>query len=86
MDKINSYEAQFYCDKDIVDMRHSNNRSAPVYVAAGAERDPGVMRDRVLTRIEDARREVAHQTRLIATLSDDLVAIKEGRLHAVTPR
>lgn len=86
MKEIHSYEAQFYCDKDVVDMRHSNNSNAPVYVVAGAERNPDVMRDLVLGRIDKARREVEYQKRLIETLNGELTAIDEGRLHEVAPR
>lgn len=86
MKRIHSYEAQFYCVKDVVDMRHSNNSRAPVYVVPGAERDPGVMRDLVLGRIETARREIDFQTRLISTLTKELTAIDAGNLHEVAPR
>lgn len=86
MKKIYHYEAQFYCDKDVVDMRHSNNSRAQVYVVPGAERDPGVMRDLVLERIETARREIEYHTRMIDTFKAELSAIDEGRLSEVLPR
>jgi hypothetical protein len=86
MKKIPHYEAQFYCDKDVVDMRHSNNSNAPVYVVPGAERDQGVMRDVTLERLAKARREIEYQERLIAVLSDELADIEAGLLANVIPR
>lgn len=86
MKKIPAYEAQFYHSDDVVDMRHSNNRGAPVYVVPGAKRSPNVMRDLVQDRIVNARREIEYQTRLIDELKAELVAIDEGRLQDVVPR
>lgn len=86
MTKIPYYEAQFYREQDVVDMRHSNNSHAPVYVVPNAAKDPVVMRALVLERIRNARQEVEYQTRLISTLEHELSAIDEGRLHEVTPR
>jgi hypothetical protein len=86
MKKIPHYEAQFYRDEDVVDMRHSNNSTAPVYVVVGAERDSRVMRALVIERIEKARQTIAYQTSLIDTLNDEIAAIDDGRLHNVVPR
>jgi hypothetical protein len=86
MKKINGYETQFYREDDVVDMRHSNNSRASVYVVPGAERNPGVMRALVLERIKQARLDVERHKRLIETLTDELAAIDAGRLQDVVPR
>jgi len=43
MTKIREYEARYYRSEDIVDMRHSNSSSAPVYLQPGAQKDPDTM-------------------------------------------
>jgi hypothetical protein len=75
--QIREWEAKYYNDEDVVDMRHSNSSRAEVYVKANAKRS----REAMLSHIETMRSE---QESVIRSASYRLELLKqsEADIHA----
>ena len=58
MKQIPESETMFYRYQDLVDMRHSNNSGAPIYVKTGASRCPVVMREYYERKKSDTLRSI----------------------------
>lgn len=54
MSKIRSWDVAYYKPADVVDMRHSNNSSGPIYLKSGATRDRNAMLTTAVARREEA--------------------------------
>lgn len=70
MNEIPHGDERYYDPSDVVDLRHSNNRSAPLYIKKGAKRSAKKMAERIRDKMVDAER-----TRLSA--EQDLEALRE---------
>ncbi len=63
MTKIRESEARYYRGKDVVNMRHSNDSRAPIYLQPGAEKD----RDTMLEYIRRERDQADSDARFAAS-------------------
>ena len=57
MTEIRESDARYYHSKDIVDMRHSNNSRASVYLKSGAEKDRDTMLEYIRRERDQAESE-----------------------------
>lgn len=80
MSEIREYEMPYYRRQDIVDTRHSNNRRAPIYLKAGAERDAETMLAHATYKRETAERERDSADRDINHWTEIESAIQSGNL------
>jgi hypothetical protein len=80
---IPHYQAVYYRPEDVVDTRHSNNSSAPVYIRAGAVRDATTMHLEVVRRIEDEKSTIRCAQAALTRLEADLELILSGKLEEV---
>lgn len=83
MTEIRESVIQFYRPEDVVDMRHSNNSRAPIYIKPGAERDAETMRENIRWKIERCKSEINSANRRIEMLHEDLAKIEAGDLNKV---
>jgi hypothetical protein len=83
MEKINECDAQFYKGEDIVDMNHSNNTRAPVYLKPGAKRDAETMRAVIEHELSDQECTIRSATNKAERLRAALTVIEDGRLDEV---
>lgn len=80
MTKIHPADSHYYRREDLVDMRHSNNSRAPVYVKAGASRDPEVMAALVDYEIERRHSAIRSAQWDLERLADAKESIAAGKL------
>lgn len=85
MQKISPWERVFYRDEDIVDMNHSNNSGAPVYVKVGASRDAETMKAYFEYKIERTKSEIDSAHRRINECEEALGVIASGDLSRHFP-
>lgn len=83
MEKITEYNAQFYKGEDIVNMNHSNNTRAPIYLKTGAKRDAETMRAVIEYELSNQECTVRSATDKAARLRAALAVIEDGRLDDV---
>ena len=70
---------EFYRPDDLVNMRHSNNSGAPIYLQRGAKRDRSTMIEWAQQRHESARRKHASAASEMARFEEYLSAIQSGK-------
>jgi hypothetical protein len=78
-------EYVFYKPEDIVDLRHSNNAGAAVYVKPGKDRDAETMREYYEARIDDADREMRSARERIERCNAILADIATGNTGGSLP-
>lgn len=83
LDEIRSYDVAYYRREDIVDMRHSNNSSGPIYRRKGAQRDAATMLELIEHRLECSHREIEFAQRRIEQLTKDAEKVRAGKLNEV---
>lgn len=83
MTEIPAYKIPYYRREDVIDMRHLNNSSAPIYLKADAERSADAMRSFVNEAIEQAEREKNSAIRQIERMRRHLAHIEAGNLDKV---
>lgn len=83
MSEIPEWEMPYYRPEAVVDMRHSNNSRAPIYLKAGAKRDAGVMLERVREKQREAERNIEFAQRRIKDMMEQERLILAGDLDAV---
>lgn len=83
MTKIDRWKTVYYRPEDIVDMRHSNISGAPVYLKAGAKRDPKTMLAMVKWQTEECRRNIKSAERKLEDLALAETMIADGRIDEV---
>jgi len=54
MDEIPRGDERYYDPADVVDLRHSNNSSAPIYIKRGAVRNADKIAERIRQKISEA--------------------------------
>lgn len=84
MTKVRPYEARYYRRRDVVDMRHSNDSGAPVYVKAGARRDPGTMRELAFDIMRRAESEIRRLQERVKDMEAAVIAIDRGDFDDVS--
>jgi hypothetical protein len=75
-----SYDIPYYRPDDIVDMRHSNNSSGPIYRRKDAKRDAATMLEYVERKAEDARYQMESAARTIQDMNEKAEKIRRGEL------
>lgn len=85
MRAIPKWEAVFYRYQDLVNMNHSNNSDAPVYVKVGAERCPVVMREYYESKKSEAERQARSSQDRMAECDVLLVRISTGDFGGYFP-
>ncbi|MDU8914048.1 hypothetical protein [Aestuariicoccus sp. MJ-SS9] len=83
MIKLLAGSENYYRPEDVVDMRHPNNRRAPIYLKRGAERDADVMLAWALNAIEENQMQARAAQNRIKALQDAVKLIESGRLEEV---
>lgn len=83
MMEIRHYETDCYRREDIIDMRHSNDSRAPIYVKRGTPRDQKTMKEAIEYRIEKRRSEIHSAEWAIERLQQDLEKVNAGQLDDV---
>ncbi|WP_372570406.1 hypothetical protein [Ruegeria jejuensis] len=83
MTVINKWKVPYYRPDDVVDTRHSNDYSAPIYLKAGAQKDPETMRENVLVKRAEAQREIKSSQQTVEEMDKYLAAIEAGDLDSV---
>ena len=76
-------DRSYYRNEDIVDMNHSNNTRAKVYLKKGAMKNVGVMAAHVAYKITECEREIKFAEDKIVRLRADASAILDGRADDV---
>ncbi len=83
MTEIRESEARYYCSGDIVDMRHSNNSRASVYLKAGAQKDRDTMLEYIRREREQAESEARFNASKIERMDGLEKMVIEGNLDDV---
>lgn len=85
MQLISEWDAVFYRHQDLVNMNHSNNTRAPVYVKVGAGRCPVVMREYYERKKAEAEREARYMQERMAECDVLLAKISTGDFDGYFP-
>lgn len=85
MTKISPGERAFYRPEDIVDMNHSNNSRAPVYVKVGAKRDRQAMQEYFAYKVQRFTSDIEFTKRKIEDCQSALASIERGELDGHFP-
>ena len=83
MTEIRESEARYYCGEDIVDMRHSNNSRASVYLKSGAEKDRDTMLEYIRRERDQAASEARFNASKIERMDDLEKVVIAGNLNDV---
>lgn len=83
MTQIQPYNVPYYRREDIVDLRHSNNSGAPVYLRAGATRNAEVMLAEIAYRRDRAEAEIRSHQHTIERLDEAKALTESGKLDEV---
>ena len=83
MSQISKREIDYYRREDVVDMRHANNSSAPIYVKVGAQRDPAVILEHLRYQVEKTESAIRSAQHDIKLLNGQIEAVNAGRLADV---
>ena len=81
--EIRTWEIPYYRREDIIDMRHSNNSSGPIYLRKGAARDAETMLELIEHRLVQTRRDIESSKRRIELLTAQAAQVREGKLNEV---
>jgi len=80
---IPASEKPYFRDGDVIDMRHSNHQSAPVYIRAGVKRNPDAIRAEIARRRADAKRDIGTATWRLEQLAVADHQLSAGRLDEI---
>ena len=83
MQPIPDWQMKYYSPSDIVDTRHSNRTSAPIYLKPGAKRNAEVMEEYARREIDTAIREGQQAQRKMGRMFEALNRIEAGELDKV---
>jgi hypothetical protein len=83
MKKISEWQLPYYRDEDIVDMRHSNNSGADIWLKPGAVLNADKMREHAEYKRQRALDEIQSRQRTVERLDEALAQIEKGNLDAV---
>ncbi len=73
----------YYRSEDIVDMRHANASQAPIYLKAGAKRDPEIMRELAKNEINISESAIRLAKNRIEQLHEAITLIDTGELDSI---
>lgn len=83
LDEISQWERPYYRSEDIIDMRHANNSSGPVYRRKGATKDTETIRAELAERRRQAEIDLRSAARRLADIAVHEHLLNEGRLDEV---
>lgn len=81
--EIRSYDIPYYRREDIVDMRHSNNSSGPIYLRKGTKRDANTMMEHVEQKTKDAQYALRSAAETINRMNEIAEKIRRDELNDV---
>lgn len=83
MKRIRPYDAPYYRPEDIVDLRHSNDSNAPIYLRPGATRNAEVILEEIAYRRDRAEGEIRSAQHTIERLDAARALAEAGKLDEV---
>jgi hypothetical protein len=83
MTPISEWQLHYYRPDDIVDMRHSNNSGAPIWLKPGAVRDAERMREWAEYERQNALSAIQSAEHKLSRFNDALALIEKGALADV---
>ena len=78
MDEIPRGDERYYDPADVVDLRHSNNTNAPLYIKKGAKRSAEKIAERIREKMAEAERTRLSAERDINELREKLAYVESG--------
>ena len=81
--EIRPHEIAYYRREDIIDMRHANNSSGPIYLRKGATRDAAAIMGVIEHGIETYEREIKFAKQRIEHLQKNAERVLAGELDEV---
>lgn len=81
--EIREWDIHYYRREDIIDMRHPNNSSGPIYLRKGAERDAETMLEVIEHRLEQIRRDIEFGRHRIELLTAQAAQVRAGNFSEV---
>lgn len=78
MDEIQHGDEQYYHPSDVMDLRHSNNGMAPLYVKKGATRSAEKIAERIRKKMADAERDRQWAEQKVKELREKLAYVESG--------
>lgn len=76
-------QSEYYRPEDLVDMRHRNHSTAPIYLKKGATRDKETMLELVRRKQRDAKHKIESAQFALSTLSENEEKIANDDLENV---
>lgn len=83
METIHASEIDYYRPEDVVDMRHSNDSRAPIYIKGGAVRNQEAVLSHLRYKRERAEADIRYAQGLIQQLDEAIAAAECGQLDGV---
>lgn len=83
MTEIPASKLHYYKKSDIIDMRHSNNSTGPIYLKSGAQIDAATIRSEIERRIADAESTIRMQQESVRHLQSMMQHVDNGDLLSV---
>lgn len=80
---IHAWEAKYYDDADVVDMRHSNASRAEVYVTAGAQRSRDAMLRHIASMVDEEESKIMCAKHRLEMLATAKASVDAGALEKV---
>ena len=80
---IKSYDIPYYDPADIVDMRHSNSSSQPIYLKHGATKSPSHIKTRLDDMMRSTTRDLETAMRRIKSIGDMQTALDDGKYDEI---
>ncbi len=80
---INAWEAKYYDEADVVDMRHSNSSRAEVYVRADAKRSREAMLRHIASKIEEEESVIRCAEHRLEMLATARASVDAGQLDKI---
>lgn len=84
MDKIGKYDIQYFKSEDIVNMNHSNNSNASIYIKKGSKRNQEIMLYLVKQKISEKESSIQFDKNEIDRLAKLIPSIQGGNLDQVS--
>lgn len=83
LESISIYEAEYYKNSDIIDMRHSNNSMEEVFIKAGAKRDKETILYRLRERLDKSTHTINYEENKIIRLNKSILLALKGQLYDI---
>ena len=83
LESISIYEAEYYKNSDIIDMRHSNNFTKEVFIKAGAKRDKKTVLHKLRESLDKSIYTIKHEEDQIIRLNRSIFLALKGQLYDI---